>query len=579
MIGAASSRNDVVADTAANGLAAQSQRFDWQQALFAAEPERAALLRLRAPWALTPARIRFHRNHAIEPALSVLRPFLEFAGFEPELIAGDYDDSLTFSAAGDADVEVIWLDYARFGERLSPAEAAAWLAGRIGELRKRTTAPLLVLDWDGHESVQAEFRDRVRGLLSGVAGVRIGDRRQLFVELGAEYFDPERASATGTRMSRRGAVHTARLLGARWLPAMLGPRLKAVVVDLDNTLWAGVLGEDGTDGIEITDGHRALQRTLLELRDSGLFLGLLSRNDPADVHEALDRRGESVLKWEDFSASSVGWGMKSSGLQTIAETLRIDPGSILFVDDNIGELLEVIQHCPRVHGLHAKDDPRRTVDALRFFPGLWTFEVGTEDALRVADLRANEERQTLAVAAQDLGAYHRELGIALSIGHDDEQTLGRVAELSRKTNQFNLALQRYTEAAVRAILADPRGEVSTAGLRDRLTDSGIIAIAAAHRRGDRLNVLELCISCRALGRRLEDLMVAQMLVSGSLFDGVEEVAFTLCDGPRNHPARTWLAEFAEQEIPPARSAIEIVVPAARLRERAINPDVKVEVLR
>ena len=554
-------------------------RLDWQPALFADEPERSALLRLRAEWPLAPRRICFHRNHAIESTLSVVRPFLEYAGIQPELVVGDYDDSLTLTGAGAGDVEVIWLDYARFAERSNPADVAVWLSERIEALRARTAAPILVLDWDGPAEGQAEFTERLRERLEPLSGVRVADRGGLFERLGAEYFDLERASVTGTRMSRRAAIHTARLLGTRWLPALLRPRLKAVAVDLDHTLYAGVLGEDGPDGVRLTDGHLSLQRELLGLREEGVFLALLSRNQADDVRVLLEKRTDFALGWDDFSAHSVSWEPKSRGLERIAKALRIDPSAILFVDDNVGELLETAQRFPALQCLHAADDGELTAAGLRHFPGLRGFARTLEDELRIADLRANQERVALAAAADDdLAAYHERLGIVLTIGHDAVENVPRVAELSGKTNQFNLTLRRYSETAVRALVSAQRVQVSTTRLADRLTDSGIIALTVCERQGPLLLVRELCISCRALGRRLEDLMVAQMLVSGPQFAGVEEVVFALRDAPRNEPARTWLAEFADQEIPPAPEEVEVMIPAARVLACSVNLHVQVEVL-
>jgi len=561
-----------------HALAALSARLEWQAPLFAAEPERAALLKLRAPWPLTPRRIRFHRNHAIENALSVLRPFLEYAGIEPELLVGSYDDTLSFAVAGDADVEVIWLDYARFAERLAPAAAAAWLGQRLEALRARTAAPLLLLDWDGDDPVRTEVNARLREVIEPLAGVRLADRGELFEQLGPDYFDLERVSATGTRMSRRGAIHTARLLGTRWLAALLQPRLKAVVIDLDNTLYAGVLGEDGAAGVVLTDGHRRLQRELLDLRDSGLFLGLLSRNDAADVRELFARRGDFPVRLDDFSARSISWELKSQGLERIAQALRIDPAAMLFVDDNVGELLETVQTFPALQCLHADEDAHATAEGLRHYPGLRSFATTGEDSLRIADLHANEQRQRIAATTSDFAAYHEQLRVVLTIGHDRPEALTRAADLSLKTNQFNLALRRYGEPAMRAFAADGQACVSTARLQDRLTDSGIIAVGVFERRERMLSVRELCISCRALGRQLEDLVVAQMLITGTHLADVDEVVFAFRDGPRNEPAREWLERLTGRRLPRRGDELEVAVPVERVRERSVNPHVKVEVL-
>jgi FkbH-like protein len=566
-------------DSSSTDHAYFAERIRWQSVLSVADLGRRELLALTAPWPLSTQRIRVHRNHAVELALSVARPFLEFAGFAPEWILSEYDDSLSFSTVAPVDLEVIWLDYRRFAERMAPEEVADWLSERLAALRSLTTSPILVFDWDGERTAAQAFLGRLSKASGSDRGVRIANRGGLFQELGRRFFDAERAALTGTRMSAQGAVATARLLGARWIPALLQPRLKAVVVDLDNTLYRGVLAEDGADSLVLTEGHAELQRELQDLRDSGLFLGLLSRNDEEDVNALFDVRADFPLSWEHFDGRSIGWDSKARGLEQIASSLRIDPGAILFVDDNPGELLESALQLPKLRYIHATDDGYGTVRALRYFPSLWAFDRTETDALRATDVRAGAERERILVrSADDLASYYRELDVTLTLGHNQPDQVPRVAELSCKTNQFNLALSRYTPAEVQALLRDKTRQVSTLRLEDRLSDSGLIAMAVARRSGDTLNVEELCISCRALGRRLEDLMVAQMLVSGPLFPGVQDVAFRFVGGPRNQPARRWLEGFAATDIPVTSKRVAITVLAKRIVAASQNPDVEIQVV-
>jgi FkbH-like protein len=532
-------------------------RLAWPPVLFADSPSRRELLGLHAAWPLGARRIRVHRNHAVELGLSVARPYLEFAGIAPEWLVGDYDDSLAMQVDGDADAEVVWLDWARFAERMTAGELREWLAGRLAALRARTSAPILLVGPDiaGYEAPEVE-------------GVAVGDLGPLLERLGDEAFDPDRAEMTGTRWSAAGAVAAARELGGRWLPALLAPRIKAIAVDLDQTLYAGVLGEDGPSGVELTEGHAALQRRLTELHESGVLLALVSRNEPADVEALFAERDDFPLRLDDVDASSIGWGAKSDGVRAVAADLNIDPGAVLFVDDNAGELLQVQSALPGVPWLQAADDAADTARWLGAYPGLFAFARTEADTLRAADLRANRERESaLAGAGEDLGAYLRELGVTLTF--EQQSHLERVAELSGKTNQFNLALARLSDGDVRARDADPAYQISTARLQDRLTDSGIIAIAIARRDGGEVVVEELCVSCRALGRRIEDLIVAGMLAGGRVFDGADEVRFAVAEGPRNAPARDWLARFAG-----GRGTAS--VSAARVREAATHPDVTIK---
>jgi FkbH-like protein len=542
----------VTTEVQGNPGSAFAQRLGWPEVLFAVSPARRELLGLRAPWPLDARRIRIHRNHAVELALSVARPYLEFAQIAPEWIVGDYDDSLSLDVDGEVDAEVVWLDWARFAERVAADELRDWLAGRLAALRERTTAPILLVGPD------------VPGLEApAVDGVAIGDLGPALARLGDAAFDPERAELTGTRWSAAGAIEVARELAGRWLPALLAPRIKAVAVDLDNTLYAGVLGEDGPEGVALHPGHAALQSRLRELHESGVLLALVSRNEPADVEALFAAREDFPLGIDDFDATAIGWGAKSDGLRAIAAQLRIDPGAVLFIDDNPGELLEVATVLPGVPWLQAVEDASLTTRAIEGFPGLFAFSRTETDALRAADLRANREREAgLAGAGEDLGAYLRELGVTLTFEQDDH--LDRVAELSGKTNQFNLALARLSDGDVRARAADPAYQISTARLEDRLTDSGIIAIAVARREGARLHVEELCVSCRALGRRIEDLIVAGMLARGRVFDRAQEVEFAVAEGPRNAPARDWLERFGGP-----------VVSASRVRDAATHADVTI----
>jgi FkbH-like protein len=561
--------------TLAHSTETFGERLRWQDILFAAVPRRAALLALSPSWPLDPLAIRVHRNHAVESALSVATPYLQFAGIEPEWILGGYGDSLAFAGDRDgtaADVEVVWLDYGRFGDRLGPTQLAGWLAGRLAALRRRTEAPILVLDWDGAEADRTAFSEALETAVADLHDVHLTDRSSVRRALGDRVHDPAREQLTGTRMSAPAALAVARLLGSGWIPALIRPRLKAVVVDLDNTLHAGVLGEDGSHGIRLTPEHRQLQQLLAGLHASGLFLGLLSRNDADQVQELFaERAADLALGLDDFDATAISWEPKSRGLAAIATALRIDPHSILFVDDNPGELLEVAMATPGIHLVHASEqDPAGTARAIENHPGVFAFRTTAEDRLRSADLRANRARdEALTRAELDTGAYFRELGVTLTVTHDRPEQLARLADMSAKTNQFNLALTRSGSATIERYLADPGWQVSSAALEDRLTDSGVIAMLLARREGTTLVVEELTISCRAMGRRLEDLIVARMLVSGPLFAGTETVRFTVAEGPRNQPARDWLAAFVDGPEPR--------LDAARVREASLNPDVRIEV--
>ena len=159
--------------------------------------------------------------------------------------------------------------------------------------------------------------------------------------MNGRFFDERAAAAKGTRLSNGACIEMARSLGLVRLPSALLPRIKAIGVDLDNTLYDGVVGEDGVEGLSITAQHQAIYKELLRLREEGVFLAVLSKNDERDFTELCRKRSDFLLKPEHFSASSISWQPKPEGLARIAEQLRIGVDSILVIDDNLGEIAQI----------------------------------------------------------------------------------------------------------------------------------------------------------------------------------------------------------------------------------------------
>jgi FkbH-like protein len=519
-------------------------RAQRQALLFSPNPTRRELLKLEPAWPTRTIRLRVHRNHAFEPVASVLAPYLAFAGFDADVALGDYDDSLGFGLTGPADVEVVWLDFARYSNFGEHGELAPWVADRLAALRAQSAAPILVADCADDTDAARAFNAALRTHAEQLAAVYVCDQASIRAELGAAYVDERMATTVGTRLSNAACIRTARLLGCSWLPGALLPRLKALVLDLDNTLYDGVLGEDGVAGVRLTEAHAALQRRIVELGAEGLFLAVCSRNEAADVRELFAARADFPLRPEHLLAMEVSWGAKSDGLRRIAESLRIGTDALLFVDDNPGELAAVASELPDVKSLYAGPRAQDALDALNFYPGIHRFRADETDALRARDLEATRQRANLAAEAEDPDSYLRSLDIRLQVTRDSRAELDRLASLSVKTNQFNLSLRRLSPTEVERFITAPDHSAVSVRLSDRLSDSGIIGAMFTRREGDTVFVDELCISCRALGRRLEDVMVAEAVRSAADGADVRQVCFRPVEGPRNQPALAWLTQFA-----------------------------------
>lgn len=527
---------------AASGLDSRLEVLKWQSVLFAEQPRRWDLMKLPARRCSRALRLRVHRNHGFESTASAVTRFLAFGNWQAEFVYSDYDDSLNFRLGGPADAELIWLDYSHYVSRLSTPEFAAWLRQRMLALRQLTDSSIILVNWPEHpaysDAVRQSFEDQP------VPGLVVGSLDAVRARLETRLFDERMLPVSGTRLSDAASILIARELACRWIPATVAPRLKVVAVDLDHTLFAGVLGEDGPEGVVLAPGHRLLQEYLLELRAGGLFLALVSRNNESDVQQLFAQRKDFPLRWEDFSARQIHWRSKAESLAKVAEVLRIAVDAILYADDNPGELASVAQAHPGLRLAHAAGDPSLTRRVLEYYPGLWSRGDAGADAVRVKDLDVSQERREILRQAASKSDYLRSLAISLVFSLNDRAATRRVHELSQKTNQFNLALKRLSEPEVERRFKLPGCKVVTIHLADRLSDSGVIGALIAREEAEAIVVEELCISCRALGRGLEDIMVAKALSAAWPQWPRKPLLFERAIGPRNDPAREWLRSVA-----------------------------------
>lgn len=494
--------------------------------------------------------IAVHRNHSFELVASVLNAFLGLSQVQAEFLYSEYDDSL--NAAGvpaKADLHLVWLDATRY----TTPDFPAWLASRIAALQEVCPAPVLVA---------------CCGLPAANAGAPFPtmpdvlpmDCDALLAPMGEKAFDVRLEPFTGTRLSNAACLHLARELGTHYLPALLFPPLKALVLDLDNTLHAGVLGEDGIQGVQ---PHVALQDFIKELAGKGFLLALASKNDAEDVKALFATRKDYPLHWEDFAVCMVNWQPKAENIRRIATALNIGLDAMLFVDDNPGERLHVARALPGVHVL-AADSPEETLAALRYYPGLFKATVLAEDALRSADIQANARRRHMQqhLAAED---YLRELGITLHLEVNPVHHATRIGELLHKTNQFILAYARPSQAEVAARLAGGQRCIITASMKDSLSDSGLIAVLLASREKNSLYLDEVVVSCRALGRGIEDGMLKYMItLAGEHLHAGQEVHVRYQKGPRNAPGLAWLQALAPAPLQEQGTVILPSLPAAAL---------------
>jgi FkbH-like protein len=516
-------------------------RAGWQPVIFGERLRRTDLLALAPKWPLQPFRLHVLRNHSFEFVASVLSPFLAYAGWEARITYSEYDDSLSEPPEPNADIVLVWVDFERY--RLDADQLAEWIDRRLTLLRQGINSPILVSDWGADSDVAVRFNAALRASTDRLLDVYVVEQSAIARSLGKGYLERRGALVSAMALSDAACLETARQLGLDLLPRLLEAGLKAVALDFDGTLYEGVLGDDGPGGIVITAAHAALHRRLLELRDRGIFLAGVTHNESADVDRLFAERKDFALRREHFSSLVTGWTPKPDSLRRVAGDLRIAPDAILFIDDNAGELASAASELPGIRCFHA-GVPSLTIRALELFPGLRRFASTASDRLRVRDLAAASERDEGQRQSGDPASYLRSLDVELGFAVDSRADKQRLQELSNKTNQFNTALRRLSAIEVARYVEDPERHAVAISLRDRLSDSGIIGAVFTRFDGRRLVVDEVDISCRALGRRLERLMILEAVRRAIGSSDVVEVAFVFQPGPRNTPAREWLVDVA-----------------------------------
>ena len=295
-------------------------------------------------------------------------------------------------------------------------------------------------------------------------------------------------------------------------------RKKCLVLDLDNTLWGGVLGEDGIDGIRLGGDYPGKaytywQQALLQLSRSGVILTICSKNNEADVLEAWDKNPFMVLKREHFSATRINWNDKATNISSLAEELNIGLDSMVFLDDNPSERELVKQMLPQVE---VPDFPEKPYLLMPFFRQLVekyfrVYMVTSEDLAKTEQYQANALRRAEQSRFADLDEYLYSIDIQVNIIKADEHNLPRIAQMTQKTNQFNLTTRRYTQAEVQQRL-DQGWLIYCMRVSDRFGDSGITGTVFLKPVGNvGVNIDTLLLSCRVLGKGIEDAFIKTVL--------------------------------------------------------------------
>lgn len=563
-----------------------------------------------------PLRVAVLRSYTVEAIEPVLRLRLLLEGFEPEIFFGGYnqyvqevldESSALYAFRPDVVLLMIRLEelmpdlVETFGDRESAAwsevveSSAAEVANLAQAIRARTSAQVVLQNFtppepaywgvydaqiaDGQGHQVARLNRSVAERFSAMPGAFIWDFDHLVRRRGYDQiFDPKMWYFSKNPYKQAVYPYLVDDL-LRYLLSILGRSKKCVVLDLDNTLWGGIVGEDGLEGIELGHAYpglcyRELQKALLRLHRRGVILAVNSKNNEADALEVIDSHPDMVLRREHFSAMQINWQDKASNMRALAETLNIGLDSMILVDDNPVECEQVRQLVPECEVVCLPKQPYLLPGVVDSLPGLDNIRLTAEDKSKGEMYRAEAARKEEEKSFGSLEDFLEGLELAVSIDAAAPYSIPRIAQLTQKTNQMNVTTRRYTETDIGAMAEKENMAVFSVAAKDRFGDNGIVGVFILDVAGDDCRIDTLLLSCRVIGRHIERAMI-DVIADVARSKGATALIGEFLPTPRNKPAEGLFERLGFERIDDTtfRVALEDLPPQAPpYIDLAVNAD-------
>ena len=365
--------------------------------------------------------------------------------------------------------------------------------------------------------LEFEWNSYIYDLSLTVSNLRVMDLASLIRQQGEKSFYSSKMWYMGSMpYSNRGIRSICDEID-RLLTVESGQRKKIIVLDLDNTLWGGAIGEEGVSGIEL-DNHKMgaryhdFQTQLLKMKEQGILLAICSKNNYEDVKPVFTEHPHMVLKEEDFVSIKINWDDKPSNIKAIEKELNLTEGSFLFIDDNPIEREQVKDLCPEVT---VPEFPSDTADLYDFAEDIYLtyfqpIHILKEDENKTRMYQQEAKRKVLKSSSINLEDYIKKLEVSVDIHSMTRDEITRVTQLCNKTNQFNLTTIRYSEEEIQKYYADPEVSVLVVSSKDKYGDNGIIGVIILKNQDQNVYIDSFLMSCRVMGRQIEDVIIDQI---------------------------------------------------------------------
>lgn len=492
-------------------------------------------------------KIQLLRNITVHPIEPFLRYYAAHEGFDTELDHGNYDSILNDAGSVSGDIVIIFFSLETFSPNLALSfnsltatqidgevqRVTAYLATVLQSIRGNSNAPVIITELlepvlpalgaydinlaNGQLQTIRKLNRQLQELTAAQQSVYILPLNQIAASIGHNaFFDRKLWHLSHLPFSRKGLSGIAKYL-AIFVRGLNGKSKKCLVLDCDNVLWGGILGEDGPNAIKIGQSfpgssYYEFQQELLNLYNRGIILALCSKNNEKDVLDFIESHPDILIKEKHLSAYKINWQEKHTNILALSEELNIGLDSMVFIDDSQFELELVRQMLPQVTTLDFSCvKPSDFTHTLKSYSGFDSFSISAEDKERGGMYKAEAKRAQTQSAFANFDEYLESLGIEIQIAKASDAQVPRVSQLTQRTNQFNLTTRRYSESEIGSLGNSPQSAVYCLRVKDKFGDLGLVGIIIALEASEGIIVDTFLMSCRALGRKIEDIFLAEVI--------------------------------------------------------------------
>ena len=514
-------------------------------------------------------KVFFLRNEQVENFAYKINNYSTLSKLKFKFSFSDYDNNLTVIEKK-YDLSIIWLDYTYYKIN---SQFYKWINSKANELSKFSDYVLIkpIIIPDIKYSKIIKLNNEYKKIFT--------NEKIIFLDIVDElledhkiYWDLERSEFFGTKTSLYGQDLQAKLLGFKVLPSIFNQKIKSIIFDLDDTLYTGVVGEDGIKNIYLDKNQKKAEKIYSSFLKKGTLLSICSKNNENDIKEVFKNR---ILNKKLFFPIQANWEVKSKNIQEIQKILKIIFHNILFIDNNIGEVIEVKKSIPDINVFWAHNSVS-FLNCLKFYPNLTDYFNSNSNEInnkRIIDLKASLKRDKLKRVIKNKN-YLAILKMKVEYRLNNKKEFDRIFSLTNKVNQFIFTYKRFNKAEIKEYFNNSNKFVFTISLKDKFSDSGNIGVVFFTRINNTIYLDELCVSCRALGRKLENYFIFYPLKILSKKITFDNFSIKFVNGPKNKPAKNYYVDLQKKTLKKKILKNKFEIPFSTIKKISVkNKDV------